>query len=122
MLPINLRITLIIAVVCYFVLILLFLKNKSISLKYTLLWLFAGLIMGIMVFFPGTLVFLVHLLGIESNMNGLFILAIGFVIIILMSLTSIVSKQANRIKILVQQQAIMEKRIRDLEKKEINEK
>ena len=46
MLPINLRITLIIAVGCYFFLILLFLKKKSLELKYTLLWLLAGLVVS----------------------------------------------------------------------------
>ena len=54
-------------------------------------------------------------------MNGLFIMAFAFVIIIMMSLTSIVSKQANKIKLLIQELSIMEKRIRDLEKNEPEE-
>ena len=66
----TLRITLITAVISYFILILIFLKNKSISLKYTLLWICAGIVMGIMVFFPGILVTVTKFLGIESNMNG----------------------------------------------------
>ena len=37
MLPVNLRITLGIALIVYFCLILLFLKRKAIELKYTLL-------------------------------------------------------------------------------------
>lgn len=115
MLPAALRTTLIIAVLCYFLIILFFLKNKSLSLKYTLLWIFAGVILGIMVIFPNLLAIITRFLGFESNMNGLFILSFGFVVMILMSLTSIVSRQADKIKTLVQQQAILEKRIRDLE-------
>lgn len=122
MLPTSLRITLITAVISYFILILIFLKNKSISLKYTLLWICAGIVMGIMVFFPGILVTVTKFLGIESNMNGLFIFAIGFIIVILMSITAIVSKQSQRIKVLVQSQAIMEKRIRELENEHKGEK
>jgi hypothetical protein len=51
-------------------------------------------------------------------MNGLFVLAIGFVMAILMSLTSIVSKQSERIRALVQVIAMLEKRIRELEERE----
>ena len=115
MLPTTLRTTLIIAVICYFIIILVFLKNKALSLKYTLIWLFVGVALGIMVIFPNLLSMLTHFLGFESNMNGLFILGFAFVAMILMSLTSIVSRQNDKIKTLVQQQAILEKRIRELE-------
>ena len=116
MIPTTLRVTLIVAVLCYFFLILFFLKKKALSLKYTLLWILAGIILGIMVLFPNLLSIITHFLGFESNMNGLFILAFAFVAMILMSLTSIVSKQAEKIKTLIQQQAILEKRIRELER------
>lgn len=115
MLPITLKITLTIVLICYFILILVFLKYKALSLKYTLLWILAGFIMGIMLIFPNLLVYLIRLLGMESSMNGLFVLAIGFVVAILMSITSIVSKQSDKIKILVQQNAMLDKKIRELE-------
>ena len=95
MLPTNLRITLIIAVCCYFILILVFLKRKALELKYTLLWLLAGVVMGAFVIFPRLLFYLTKMLGIESPMNGLYVLCIGFIIIILMALTSIVSRQSR---------------------------
>lgn len=115
MLPDKLRICLTIAVICYFVLILVFLKRKAISLKYTLLWIVAGIFMGIMVIWPKTLTWIITAIGIESNMNGLFIIAIAFLIAILMSITSIVSKQSEKIKLLTQTIAILEKRVRELE-------
>lgn len=115
MIPVTLRITLSIAVICYFVLILYYLKKRMLELKYTLLWLAAGAVMGIMVFFPEILVKFVKLLGIESNMNGLYVLSIAFIIAILMTLTSIVSRQSLKIRTLIQELSMMEKRIRDLE-------
>lgn len=118
MIPDQLRISLICALVIYFTLILLFLKRRDISLKYTLLWLFAGVSMGILVIWPETLAKIISLIGIESNMNGLFILAIAFVIVILMALTSIVSKQSDKIRSLTQTIGMLEKRIRELEGKE----
>lgn len=115
MIPSTLRITLCIAVICYFVLILYYLKKRMLELKYTLIWLFAGSVMGIMIFFPELLVYFVRLLGIESNMNGLYVLCFAFTIAILMTLTSIVSRQTMKIKILIQELSMMEKRIRELE-------
>ena len=111
----RLGIVLVTAVVMYFIAILLLLKKRAISLKYTLLWLVAGIVLGIMVIWPKSLELFVSSLGIISNMNGLFIMSIAFVVIILMSLTSIVSKQTDKIKNLTQSIAEMEKRIRELE-------
>lgn len=115
MLPNTLRITLCVAVICYFIIILHYLKNKMLELKYTLVWLFAGLVMGIMVFFPNLLMDFVHLLGVQSNMNGLFILAIAFCIMVLMTLTSIVSRTSMKLRTMIQEIAMLEKRIRELE-------
>ncbi len=117
MIPSTLRITLILAVLCYFIIILYFLKNKALNLKYTLLWLLAGIVMGLLVIFPKLLVHIIRILGITSNMNGLFIICIAFTLMILMSLTSIVSRQNGKIRSLIQEIGILEKRIRELEEK-----
>lgn len=116
MIPATLRIVLIIAVIVYFAIVLIFLKNKTLELRYTLLWLMAGVVLAVLVAWPELLHRCVVLIGIQSNMNGLFIMAFAFVIMIMMSLTSIVSKQANKIKVLVQEIAILDKTIRELEK------
>lgn len=117
MLPGNLRVVLLIAVMVYFIIVLMMLKNKTLHLRYTLLWLAAGCVLGIMIFWPNLLMNFIHMLGIVDNMNGLFIVCIAFIIMILMSLTAIISKQADKIKNLTQTIARMEKRIRELEDK-----
>lgn len=113
MLPVNLRITLGIALIIYFGLILLFLKRKAIELKYTLLWLLAGLCMTILIIFPHILPAFLGVLGIVGNMNGLFIICIAFLMMLCMALTSIVSRQAGKIRKLTQSMAIMEKELRE---------
>lgn len=118
MIPITLRITLIIAVIFYFIFILYYLKNKMLELKYTLIWLAAGFVMVLLVAFPELLLTFVTIFGIESNMNGLYILGFAFVIMTLMTLTSIVSRQNLKIRILIQELSMMEKRIRELESME----
>lgn len=120
MIPSTLRITLIIAVICYFIIILYFLKNRALNLKYTLLWLLAGVVMGVLVIFPEMLERIIRIFGIQSNMNGLFIIAIGFMLMILMALTSIASRQNMKIRSLVQEIGILDKRIRELEDEQNN--
>ena len=116
MIPSTLRVTLIIAVICYFIIILYFLKQRALNLKYTLLWLLAGVVMGLLVIFPELLVRIIHIFGIEDNMNGLFIICIAFMLMILMALTSIASRQNMKIRSLVQEIGILDKRIRELER------
>lgn len=110
-----LQITLCIAVICYFIIILYYLKKNMLELKYTLLWLVAGAVMGGMIFFPESLGWFVRHLGIQTKMNGLFILCFAFSISILMALTSIVSRQQMKIRILIQELSMLEKRIQELE-------
>lgn len=115
MIPSTLRIWLIVAVVFYFVIILYLLKNRALNLKYTLLWLLAGVVMGVLVVFPELLLRIIRLFGIQSNMNGLFLIIIGFMLMILMALTSIASRQNMKIRALVQEIGILDKRMRELE-------
>ena len=115
MIPYALRVTLSIAVICYFIIILYYLKKRMLELKYTLIWLAAGVVMGIMLIFPDLLEWFRSLLGIESNMNALYMLCFAFIIMILMTLTSIVSRQMLKIRVLIQEISMLEKRIRELE-------
>lgn len=121
MIPSTLRFFLIAGVICYFIIILYFLKQRALNLKYTLLWLLAGVVMGLLVIFPNMLVRMIHMFGIEDNMNGLFIICIAFILMILMALTSIASRQNAKIRQLVQEIAILDKRIRELEQKSVYE-
>lgn len=119
MIPSNLRVTLIIAVICYFIIILYFLKQRALNLKYTLLWLLSGMVLGILVIYPELLGYMIHILSIEDNMNGLFIICIAFMLMIMMALTSIASRQNVKIRQLIQEIGILDKRIRELEQSEL---
>lgn len=111
----TLRIAMFIAIAVYFILLTFLLKNKSLSLKYSLLWLFAGAIMLILAIWPSILAALCNVLGIELPVNALFAIMFFCIIIILVSITSIVSKINTRLVKLAQEQAMLEQRIRDLE-------
>lgn len=111
----TLRLVLVIGLLIYFFAVYKLLKKKKLALKYSLLWLFVGAVMLVLVIFPDLLLIVCGLFGIAEEMNGLFTFAIGFILMLLMSLSVIVSKQSERIKNLVQDNALLEKRIRELE-------
>ena len=111
------RIFALVLITFYFVLIISLLKKQKFALKYSLLWFLAGILMLIVVIWPGVLVWGADLLGIEVASNGLFAICILLEIMIMISITSVISDFANRMKSMVQNMALMEKRIRDLEEK-----
>ena len=115
MLPQRLTITLIIAVVIFFAVVLWLLKKRRLALKYTLLWFLTGFLLMLLVAFPKLLSRMAALVGIQSRMNALYIFLIAFLIILVLSLTSIASRQTDRIRALAQAMAVLEERVRKLE-------
>lgn len=111
-----LRISLLAGIALYFILIVYFLKKKALSLKYTLLWFASGFMMLLLVIFPNILYKVADFLGFASPVNALFAVVIFFMLCILMSITSIVSKLNSKNKSVAQQLALLEKRVRELEK------
>ncbi len=114
---ITLRIALSIAILIYFVIVFCLLKSGKVSLKYTLLWLAMGIFLALLVIMPEILNWIRDLFGFELAINALLVGMIAFAFVLLMSLTSIVSKQSEKIRRLVQESAVLEKRIRELEDK-----
>ncbi|MDD3346473.1 DUF2304 domain-containing protein [Oscillibacter sp.] len=113
----TLQIAMLLAVLLYFILLIRMLKKKTLNLKYTLLWLFSGVLMLLLATFPGFLDWFSKLVGIYEPTNALFAIIFFCVIIILMSLTAIVSKLNEKNKRLIQSVALLEKRVRELEER-----
>ena len=111
------RIILLVCVLVYLLVILALMRRGRMSLKYSLIWFLSGVILLICAIFPQVISFFTRLMGIYSDTNAVFFIGVCFLILIVLSLTSIVSGQSERIRTLVQTQAILEKRVRDLEEK-----
>ena len=112
-----LQISIIIGVLFFFAMIILLLRKSSFTLKNALLWLLTATMMLFFGVFPQLLGYLSGLLGFELPVNALFTLLLGFVIIILLQQTAVISRQSENIKTLVQSNALLEKRIRELEER-----
>ena len=113
----TLQLFLIFCVLVCVCVILHYLILKKLNLKYTLVWLFAAIFMLLIAIFPGIITKLTHLLGIQVESNAVFFFAIIFLFLIVLTLTAIVSHMNNRIYRLTQMQAILEKRVRELEER-----
>lgn len=114
----KLRILLLIAVCIYFIMVFQLLKRRTLNLKYTMLWLASGFVMLILALFPQLLRSFTVLVGIYDPTNALFSVILFCIIIILMSITAIVSKLNEKNKALIQSIALLEKRLREVEKQE----
>lgn len=110
----TIRIAILLAIAVYFILFVL-LKKRRLTLRYTLLWLFSGAAMLVLVLFPKLLERLTNLLGFRVQSNALFAILLFFTLLIMISLTSIISRQDEYIKRLVQNVALLEKRVKDIE-------
>ena len=98
-----LQISLILAVIVYFVFVFLGLKKGRLALKYTLLWLLFGIVQLLMAIFPNAVRDIFAHIGIEIASNGVFAVVLFFVLAILISITSVISKMNDKITVLTQQ-------------------
>ena len=114
----QLQFFMILGAVALLLIIFLFLKRGLMSVKYSLLWL--ALAVGLVVFalFPYVVYVLRDLLDIEMPVNLVFLLMFCFVLVVLLSLGIAISQLADKCKRLTQANAILEKRVRDLEQQQ----
>ena len=112
-----LQIILIVLALIFVAFILTVTKRKQLSYRYTLLWLFFSLVIVIIALFPQIIMFISNLVHIETPANTIFLMAIGALIIIIFFMTIGYTKHSEKITRLVQANAILEKRLRDIENK-----
>ena len=85
--------------------------------QYSLLWLALAVGLVIAAAFPYVVYVLRDLLDIEMPVNLVFLLMFCFVLVVLLSLSIAISQLADKCKRLTQANAMLEKRVRDLEEK-----
>ena len=100
---------------CCCCIIFALLKRGLMSVKYSLLWLLLAVGLVIAAAFPYVVYVLRDLLDIEMPVNLVFLLMFCFVLVVLLSLSIAITQLAEKCKRLTQANAILEKRVRDLE-------
>ena len=88
-------------------------SRGRLRLKYSLLWMALGAALIVCALFPGLVGAVSHTLGFGLSSNFVFFVALVGLLGISMSLAVIVSRQANDIRSLVRQVALLKKRLDD---------
>ncbi len=91
-------------------------RTRVIELKYALVWFLLALVMLVMDLFPDLLEKAASALGVTLPINMLTLLGFAFVLMIMYSFTIVLTNENRRTKRLTQELALLEKRVKELEK------
>ena len=104
------------------VLLLLFVlelvRRKAFLERYALVWLLSGIVMLGLSIWKGALTELAKTLGIAYPPNAMFLVAFGFVLILLLHFSLAVSRLSDQSKVLAQRLGLVEQRLADTERRE----
>ena len=103
--------------VAFLLFILYLMKKGKLEVKYSIIWLAFSLCMIIFACFPYTVLVLNDIAGVIDPVNFIFFTQIIFILLILLSVSAVISGFSKKIKQLAQANAILEKRVRELEEK-----
>ena len=93
-----------------FVLVLELVRRRAFLERYALLWLLSALVLLALSIWRGGLEQIASLIGIIYPPNALFVIAFGFVLVLLLHFSLAVSKLSDQSKVLAQRIALLEQR------------
>ena len=99
----------------FFAYVVYLIIRERLLLKYSLLWMVLTVVIVLCALFPEPLYIISHLFGFINSSNFIFLIGLFFLMAIALSHSAIASKQAIMIKNLIQEQALLEKRLREME-------
>ena len=85
-------------------------RRRAFLERYALLWLFSALVLLGLSVWEGALQELADLVGIAYPPNALFLIAFGFVLVLLLHFSVAVSRLSDQTKVLAQRLALLERR------------
>ncbi|WP_294496694.1 DUF2304 domain-containing protein [uncultured Gemmiger sp.] len=113
--PVSFQLYMLLGALALLVIIFIFLKKGLLTVKYSLLWLGLSIVLVIFAACPYVVFVLRDLLDIQMPVNLVFLLMFCFVLVVLLSLSIAITQLAEKCKRLTQQNALLERRVRELE-------
>ena len=113
----RLQYLLIVGTIVLFSLIIYLIKKDKIEVKYAIIWLAFSVAMILFSLFPQLVFILGDLTRVINPVNFVFMIQIIFILLILLSISAVISGFSKKIKGLAQANALLEKRVRELEAK-----
>jgi hypothetical protein len=90
-------------------------RRRRLLERYAILWLLSAAVLLALAIWKGLLEELASAIGIIYPPNALFVIAFGFVLLLLLHFSLAVSRLSDQTKVLAQRLALLEKRMRDAE-------
>lgn len=112
-----LRIEMILISVIMIIIVINSVNKKKMCIQYSLVWIFISLLLLVIAVFPEIVFFLCNILDIQTPSNLIYLAGIFALLLVNFYQTSIISKQSDRIKFLIQTISI-EKHRKDMEQKD----
>jgi hypothetical protein len=91
------------------------LRRKRLMERYALLWLFASAVLLALAVWKGLLTIVAHAIGIYYPPSALFVLAFGFILVMLLHFSLVISRLADQNKILAQRLGLLQQRLDERE-------
>lgn len=111
----RIQIVAIVIPVALFAVILELVRRRRLLERYALLWLFSAAVLLALGVWNGLLESIASSIGIRYPPSALFVIAFGFVLVLLLHFSIAVSRLADQSTVLAQRLALLEKRQRELE-------
>jgi hypothetical protein len=87
-------------------------RRRRLLERYALLWLLSAIVLLALAVWQGLLADLARAIGVIYPPNALFLIAFGFVLMLLLHFSVAVSRLADQSKVLAQRVALLEERVR----------
>jgi hypothetical protein len=108
----RLQIVAITAAAALLVVLLELVRQRRLLERYALLWLFSAVVLLGLSVWTGLLEAVASVLGVAYPPNALFLIAFGFVMVLLLHFSLAVSRLSDQTKVLAQRLALLEERLR----------
>jgi hypothetical protein len=92
-------------------------RQRRLLERYAVLWLFSALVLLGLAVWSGLLEEIAHAIGVIYPPNALFLIAFGFVLVLLLHFSIAVSRLSDQTKVLAQRLAMIEQRQRSSEER-----
>jgi hypothetical protein len=111
----RLQIVAIVGALALLVCVLELVRRRALMERYALLWLFSSGVVLVLAIWDNALSVLARQIGIVSGPNALFLVAVGFILLLLLHFSAAMSRLTDQSKVLAQRQAILEQRLSEVE-------
>jgi hypothetical protein len=91
------------------------LRRKRLMERYALLWLFSSAVLLALAVWKGLLETIAHAIGIYYAPSALFVIAFGFILVLLLHFSLVISRLADQNKILAQRLGLLQQRLEEHE-------